>query len=86
MTTFARRPFAHWLDDFLAEKGIDLDHTLEAEGEFGPNFIPVACLADAMKAAPASEQNQIKAAIVRLDFNNAPILPFFAHLARAIAI
>ena len=86
MTTYARLPFAIWLDTFLAEKRIDLDHVLEAEGDFGTNFIPVEILADAMKAAPASEQAQIKAAIVRLDFNNAPILPFFAHLAKAIAI
>jgi hypothetical protein len=78
--------FNKWLDTFLSEKGIDLETTLTAEGASGTNYIPLACLVDAIKAAPASEQRQIKHGIVRLDFYNAPVLPFFNHLAGAIAL
>lgn len=78
--------FNQWIDTFVSEKGIDLDHVLEAEGPSGVNFMPVQILIDAIKAAPASEQVQIRTVIVKLDFANAPVLPFFAHLAKALAI
>jgi len=78
--------FNNWLDTFVSEKGIDLETMLEAEGPSGTNYIPLACLIDALKAAPPSEQSKVKHAIVRLDFVNAPILPFFNHLAGAIAL
>lgn len=78
--------FKKWLHTFLEEKGIDLDTVVEAEGPSGTNHIPVSCLVDAMLAAPKHEQDGIKTMIVRLDFRNAPILPYFAHLAKAIAV
>ena len=78
--------FANWLDTFVSEKGLDLNHWFEVEGDSGVNFIPLGCLLDAIKAASAGEQARIKTAIVRLDFVNAPVLPFFNHLAGAIAL
>lgn len=78
--------FDKWLDTFVSEKGLDVETMLEAEGASGMNYIPLACLIDALKAAPPSEQAKVKQAIVRLDFINAPILPFFNHLAGAIAL
>ena len=78
--------FNKWLDTFISEKGLDLNHWFEVEGASGANFIPLACLVDAIKAAPVSEQRAIRAGIVRLDFANAPVLPFFNHLAGAIAL
>ena len=78
--------FSKWLDTFVSEKGLDLEHRFRVEGPSGENSIPLACLLDAIKAAPANEQAAIKTGIVRLDFANAPILPFFKHLAGAIAL
>jgi hypothetical protein len=78
--------FANWIDTFLAEKGVDLEHTFEVPGRSGLNLIPVASLVDAMKAAPAHEQAGIKSMVVRIDFANGDVLPYFAHLARAIAL
>ena len=78
--------FADWLDRLIEEKGLDLDQIIEAEGKSGPNIMPLSVLIAAIKAAPDREQAEIKKMLVRLDFRAAPILPFFKHLARAIAI
>lgn len=78
--------FTKWLDTLIDEKGIDLGQVLEVEGKSGLNCIPVECLVDAIKTAPAHEQAGIKSTIVRLDFLNQPIVPYFRHLAQAIAL
>lgn len=77
--------FSNWLDTFLAEKGIDGEQVLSVSGPSGPNSIPVACLVDLMKQAPRSEQDGIKAMIVRIDYRNGDVLDYFRHLARAVA-
>lgn len=77
--------FATWLDTFNAEKGIDLEHVIEVEGPSGLNCIPVGALVDVMKSAPANEQAGIKRTVIKLDFLNKAILPYYEHLARAIA-
>lgn len=78
--------FKVWFDRFLAEKGIDLERVLEVEGPSGLNCIPVACLVDTIKSAPAHEQAGIKAVIVKLDFLNQDVMGYFNHLAKAIAL
>lgn len=78
--------FSAWIDTFLTEKGIDGDEILTVEGPSGENAIPVACLVDAMKTAPARERAQLKTMFVKLDFMNAPIRPYLVHLASVIAI
>ena len=78
--------FAKWLDTFISEKGIDLDQTLTVEGSSGANYMPVQIIVDAIKSASASEQSQIKAMIVKIDFVNGDILHFFRHLGKAIAL
>lgn len=77
--------FNNWLDTFIEEKGIDTEQILEAEGESGTNFIPVGVIIEHMKIASAYEQNIIKGVIVKIDFMNGDVLPFFRHLAKAIA-
>lgn len=81
MTTFTK-----WLDTFTAEKGLDTDQVLTVEGASGPNHIPLACLLDAIKSAPAREQEGIKSMVVRIDFRNGDVMHYFRHLAQAIAI
>mgnify|MGYP003693749811 CR=1 FL=1 len=49
------------------------------------NAIPLGVVIEHMKIAPATEQDVIKRTIIRLDFTNADVVPFFKHLARAIA-
>ena len=81
--------FNKWIDTFLAEKGIDLDLLLKAEGKSGTNFIPVQNLVEAMKQAPKHEQEAIKDMLVAIDFKapgQKPVIRFLDHLAQAIAI
>lgn len=85
MKTNKTTAFAKWLRIFLDEKGIDLEQTVEARGPSSVNSIPVGCLVDLMNSAPNHEQRGIKAMLVRIDFANAPVLPYFAHLAQAVA-
>lgn len=81
--------FNKWIDTFISEKGIDLEDTVTAMGDFGENIIPVGCLIDAMKSAPANEQAAIKNMMVKIDFvapGRKPVMDFLEHLAKAIAI
>lgn len=78
--------FSNWLDTFVSEKGIDPEQVLRVDGPSGSNSIPVACLIDMMKQAPAHEQRGIKDMIVRIDFRNGDVLDYFRHLAHAVAM
>lgn len=78
--------FANWLDTFLEEKGIDLEHGFEVEGPSGVNYMTVETVVIAMKSANANEQNGIKTVLVRIDFANGDVLDFIKHLGKAIAI
>lgn len=78
--------FTNWLDTFTAEKGLDTEQVFTVEGASGPNYIPLGCVLDAIKSAPAHEQAQIKTMIVRIDFRNGNVCHYFAHLAQAIAL
>ena len=81
--------FNNWIDTFLSEKGIDAEDRVSAQGDMGTNSIPVGCLVDMMKQAPAHEQRGIKAMLIKIDFiapGRKPVLDYFAHLAKAVAI
>lgn len=79
--------FNTWLDTFIEEKGIDLEENFEVEGPtFGTNYMQVQNIVDAIKETTVEEQEQIKRTIVMLDFKNQPIVPFFKHIAQAIAL
>lgn len=78
--------FAKWLDTFTAEKGLDLEQVFTVKGASGENHIPLGCVVEAIKSAPAHEQVGIKNMIVKIDFRNGDVTRYFAHLAQAIAI
>lgn len=78
--------FNKWLDTFTAEKGLDMEQVFVVEGASGENHIPIGCVVEAIKSAPAHEQVGIKDMIVKIDFLNGDVTKYFAHLAQAIAI
>lgn len=79
--------FNNWLDTFIDEKGLNIDHTFEVEGPvWGTNFIPLSVLVENIKLAPDHEQHEIKKVIVMIDFKNGDVMHFFNHLAKALAI
>ncbi|WP_124712938.1 hypothetical protein [Mycolicibacterium nivoides] len=80
--------FTKWIDTFLDEKDVNLDHTfvIETPGhQWESHLIPVAVVVEVAKSVSASEQLQIKNTLVRLDACNQPVLPYFEHLAKALA-
>lgn len=74
-----------WIDKFVNEKELDIDHVFEVKGASGPNFIPLAVVIEHIKIATKQEQAQIKTALVKIDFVNGNTMRFFNHLAQAIA-
>lgn len=78
--------FAAWIDRFIAEKGINPNFALNVTSKNGtPNRIPVGCVVDLMKQAPAHEQRAIKGTLVKIDYAAGDPLHFFTHLAGAVA-
>ena len=78
--------FGRWLNTFISEKNLDLEHVFEVEGpDWGMNSIPLGVVVEHMMIAPASEQAEIKNMIVRIDFRNGDVMDFFKHLAKALA-
>lgn len=78
--------FNKWLETFVTEKGLDREERFEVTGASGVNSIPLGCIVDAMKSAPAHEQAAIKSMVVRIDFRNGDVRHYFRHLAQALAI
>lgn len=78
--------FTKWLNTFVSEKNLDTEQMFTVEGKSGANHIPLGCVLDAIKSAPASEQAGIKSMIVKIDFRNGDVCHYFKHLAQAIAL
>lgn len=78
--------FAAWLDTFVKEKRVNMDRVFDVEGPSGLNCIPVGCVVEAIKQAPAHEQAAIKSTFVKIDFFNGDVYHFFKHLAGALAL
>ena len=78
--------FSKWIDTFIEEKNINIDHEIEVDGSWGINYIPIACIIEGMKATCKEEQRKIKDILVKIDFKNGDVLHFFNHLAKAMAV
>ena len=78
--------FSSWIDTLVEEKNIDLEEMFSVEGSSGTNFMDLHNVVAHMKIAPPKEQEAIKNTIVKLDFYNQPIVPYFKHLAQALAV
>lgn len=79
--------YNNWLDTFVSEKGLDVEHVFEVEGPtWGANSIPLGVVLEHIKfVAPKHEQEAIKDVIVKIDFQNGDVMHFFKHLAKALA-
>ena len=78
--------FNSWLDNFLNQKGIDLGQPITVVTPGGtPSHMTVETVVDAIKAAPTKEQYAIKDTLVTVGFINANPMPYFEHLAQALA-
>jgi hypothetical protein len=79
--------FAAWLNVFVQKKGLDQEHLFEVEGPTATNLIELGVVLETLREqSPAHEQQAVKDVLVRLDFRNQPVLPYFEHLAKALAL
>jgi hypothetical protein len=78
--------FNNWLNTFASEKGLDLDHTFEVEGDGGLNLIPLGAVIETMQAWPTDLQSQTKGKLVSIDLLNGDVVPFFKGIAGVMAL
>lgn len=77
--------FKNWLNTFISEKGLDLEHVFEVKGVvWGVHNIPLGVVVEHMYQASPKEQAAIKDMVVRIDFRNGDVMDFFKHLAKAV--
>ena len=72
-----------YFDRFFEEKEIAYQ-MFEIEHDGYTHMIGTDVVIEGIKNAPPAEQAQIREMLVRLDFHNAPIVPFLRHLAGAM--
>ncbi|ART70660.1 MULTISPECIES: hypothetical protein [Mycobacteriaceae] len=78
--------FDAWIDTFVEEKGVDLEHRFDVDGpQWGWNSIPLSVVIDTAKNTSPAEQEQIKKQLVEIDFKNGDAMHFFEFLAQQLA-
>ena len=78
--------FEKWLDTFIEEKRLNLDEVIEVNDGENLHIFDLRRIVDELKVCPKFIRDKVKRAIVRLDFCNAPIMPYFEHLAKSLVI
>lgn len=81
--------FNDWLDTFVYEKELDINHIFEIEkldSIFGVNFIELGAVLDQIKSSPEIVRAKIKKNLVAIDFMNGDALHFFEFLAKRMAV
>ncbi len=78
--------FNNWLDTFIEEKNLDLDHTFEVEGDGGLNLIPLGAVVGMMQTWPTDLQSRAKTTLVKIDFANGDSVDFLKYIAAKMAI
>ena len=75
----------NYIYTLIEEKGLNLQTTIDVEGQSGLNIIPLGVVVEHILIAPTHEQKQIKNTLVKIDFHNGDVMHFFTFLAKAIA-
>ena len=80
--------FKTWLETFISEKGLNTHKIFEVEGEqWGINLIPFENVVEFILLNANTEQKaEIKTHLVKMDFVNSPIMPFFEEVAGRMAV
>lgn len=78
--------FDSWIDTFVEEKGLNLEHRFEVEGpDWGWNSIPLSEVVAFTKHCGPENQSQIKSKLVEIDYGNGDAMHFFEYLAKGMA-
>lgn len=76
--------FINWLNTLIEEKEIDTRDCFEIEKNGELHIFDYGYIVEAIKFAPAPEQNAIQKMLIKIDFANGDILHYFRHLAQAL--
>jgi len=76
--------FNQWFETFLAEKELPIASWEIQDASGMVHFIDSEVVIEAIKGFSASEQDQVKAIIVKIDFINGEVNHFFGHLAKGL--
>ena len=76
----------NYLETFLTEKGISLNHTFEvkSEGVFGNHFVPMEVVIEFIETLSPSVQEQIRKTLVKIDFKNGNVLHFLEYISKGM--
>lgn len=73
-----------YFDRFFDEKEIPFQSFEVEDSQGRTHYLDTEVVIENIKAAPQGEKEQVRNVLVRLDFNNAPIVPFLKHLAEGL--
>ncbi|MDD4969818.1 MAG: hypothetical protein PHT07_10365 [Paludibacter sp.] len=82
---FNADPFRGWLETFLDEKGIGVEHTFEYDISNNFVMVSVGAIVDQVCYSDAHTKETVKQKIVEIDFVNGNVLDFFSFLGKYIA-
>ena len=74
--------FNKWIDTFISENEIYIDHEFTVESNNNIHFVSLGCLIEFIKKMPENIKGKIKDKLVYLDFHNADVIDFFNHMAK----
>jgi hypothetical protein len=77
--------FRKWLETFLDEKDIDLEHNFNYKSDDNFAIISLAAIVERACMSDASSKEKIKNIIVEIDFRNGDVLHFFKFLGEQMA-
>lgn len=78
--------FSQWLDTFVEEKGLDVEHRFEVTSDAGIlHSIPLGCVIEQINASPSSIKQAIGTTLIIADYKNADVMDNFRNMALGIA-
>lgn len=75
--------FNKWLDTFIEEKGLDLNHIFEVETDdplWGTVLIPLSAVVEAAKTIP----EWVEQDLIYIDYLNGDVMHYFKFLAEGM--
>lgn len=76
--------FEKWLDEFMLEKGIDLEETFTVDGKNMGALFDYGYVIDCIKYAEKGLQENIKKDLVKIDFMNLDVRKYLRVFAEKV--
>lgn len=77
-------PFDEWIDTFLSEKGVDMDHIFAVETKKNTHYVDLRVLIENLKVSGPTIQNKVKTTLIQIDFRNGDVMHYLRFLAEGL--